>query len=313
VDQGIPIPVPAIIGDEWFSAVAERLEENRKRARQSCRGARHLFQGLIVCRRCGYAFHGTTNPASRSHTRRKYTYYRCGGIDAHRFGGERICRAKLVRADLLEQTVWQDVCSLLQDPGRIEREYQRRLKQVPPEAENKAHLQARIQKHKRGIGRLIDAYEEGLLEKGDFEPRVRQSRERLLALEAEVKKQSEGESRRCELRLVIGHVQELADRVKVGLNDADWQTRREIIRALVNRVEVDESQIDVIYRVDSLPFDRGPRRGHLQHCSRRRETRTGSPDTELCRSLTHRATSRLYPEFPNPPPEFPRIQGRLLG
>jgi len=25
--------------------------------------------------------------------------------------------------------------------------------------------------------------------------------------------------------------------------------------------------------------------------------RRGNPDTELCRSLTHRATSRLYPEF----------------
>jgi hypothetical protein len=27
--------------------------------------------------------------------------------------------------------------------------------------------------------------------------------------------------------------------------------------------------------------------------------RRGNPDTELCRSLTHRATSRLYPELPS--------------
>src|SRR5690606_28155381 len=87
--------------------------------------------------------------------------------------------------------------------------------------------------------------------------------------EAEAKKQAENEAQRSELRLVIGHLQEFADRIKSGLHDADWLTRREILRALVKRVEVDETQMRVIYRIDPLPFDHGPARGRLQDCWRR--------------------------------------------
>ena len=125
--------------------------------------------------------------------------------------------------------MWKDVCSLLEDPARIEREYQRRLKREPGNTEHDEHLQARIQKVKRGIARLVDAYEDGLLEKSDFEPRIRRARERLTTLEAEVKKQADEESQRAELRLVIGQLQEFANRIKSGLHDADWSTRREII------------------------------------------------------------------------------------
>ena len=180
-----------------------------------------------------------------------------------------MCHNKQVRTDVLDEAVWRDVCSLLENPGRIEREYERRLKHKPEESGNESHLQARIQKVKCGIARLVDAYEDGLLERSDFEPRIRRSRDRLATLEAEAKKQAEEESQRVELRSVIGQLQEFVDRIKSGLQDADWSTRREIIRALVKRVEVDETQIRVIYRIDPLPFDHGPDRGRLQDCLRR--------------------------------------------
>jgi site-specific DNA recombinase len=273
-DQGIAIPVPAIVGDDLFAAVEERLEENRKRNRQSRRGAKFLLQGLIVCGRCGYAFYGKpVSLKAAKGKRRDYAYYRCVGTDAYRFGGERICHNKQVRTDVLDEAVWQDVCSLLNDPQRIEREHQRRLKRQPHGTEHDEHLQARIQKVKRGLARLVDAYEDGLLEKSDFEPRIRRSRDRLAKLEAEAKKQADDESQRVELRLVIGQLEAFVDRIKSGLHDADWSTRREIIRALVKRVEVDEAQVRVIYRINPLPFDRGPEGGRLQDCLRRVEAK----------------------------------------
>jgi len=269
-DQGISIPVPAIVGEDLFAAVAERLEQNRKRNRQSRRGAKYLLQGLIACARCDYAFYGKpVSLKAGKGKRRDYVYYPCVGTDAYRFGGERVCHNKQVRTDVLDEAVWKDVCSLLENPARIEQEYQRRLKREPGQTENHEHLNARIQKVKRGIARLVDAYEDGLLEKNDFEPRIRRARERLTTLETEAKKQADEESQRVELRLVIGRLQEFVDRIKSGLNDADWSTRREIIRALVKRVEVDEAQVRVIYRIDPLPFDHGPEGGRLQDCLRR--------------------------------------------
>ena len=120
-EQGIPIPVPAIVSEELFTAVAERLEENRKRYRQSQRGAKYLLQGLIVCARCDYAFCGKPERRkAREGNRRDYVYYRCMGTDAYRFGGERTCHNKPVRVDVLDEAVWKDVCSLLEDPARID-------------------------------------------------------------------------------------------------------------------------------------------------------------------------------------------------
>jgi site-specific DNA recombinase len=268
-NQGTRIPVPAIVSEDLFAAVEERLSENRKRNRQLRRGARYLLQGLLVCARCDYAYYGKpVSLKAAKGKRRDYAYYRCTGTDSYRFGGERVCHNKQVRTDVLDEAVWRDVCSLLENPGRIEREYQRRLKRKPGDSGSDSHLQSRIQKVKCGIARLVDAYEDGLLERSDFEPRICRSRDRLAALEAEAKKQAEVESQRVELQLVIGQLQEFVARIKSGLHDADWSTRRDIIRSLVKRVEVDETEVRVIYRIDPLPFDRGPQGARLQDCLR---------------------------------------------
>ena len=270
-ERSVPIRVPALVSEELFAAVAEQLAENRQRQRQRARGARYLLQGLLVCARCGYAYYG--KPVSRSAARgkkRRYAYYRCVGTDAYRFGGKRLCQNKQVRTDLLEEAVWADVCALLNDPGRLEVEYQRRLNNKNSEKgdEDGQQLEGLIQKVQRGIARLIDAYSEGLMEKREFEPRVRDFRERLRRLEAEAKEQADLAAQERELRLVIGRVQEFAARVLAGLAEADWSTRREIIRTLVKRVEVEEGEVRVVYRVNISPFAESPQGGSLPDCRR---------------------------------------------
>jgi site-specific DNA recombinase len=130
---------------------------------------------------------------------------------------------------------------------------------------------------KRGIARLIDAYGEGLLDKSEFEPRIRRAKERLAELETQAKAQAELEIQERELRLVIGRLQEFAERVQEGLSEADWSTRREIIRTLVKRIEIGEGDVRVIYRVDASPFVEGPGGGLLPHCWRSPVAVTGEP------------------------------------
>lgn len=54
-EEWIFIPVPALIEEARYEAVQEQLAENRRRARQSQRGARYLLQGVLVCKVCGDA------------------------------------------------------------------------------------------------------------------------------------------------------------------------------------------------------------------------------------------------------------------
>jgi site-specific DNA recombinase len=119
-------------------------------------------------------------------------------------------------------------------------------------------LAARIAQLKRGIARLIDAYGEGFLEKDEFEPKIRQLKARLARLEAEEQGLAQEETRRAELRLIIGQLEEFTQRMDQGLEEADWSTRREIIRALVKQIEVSDDQVRIVYRVNTVPFVKAP-------------------------------------------------------
>jgi site-specific DNA recombinase len=270
-DEWISIPIPALVSEELFTAVQGQLEENRRRARQGQRGARYLLQGLVLCQQCGYAYYGKAiSASSRKGNPRDYAYYRCIGMDAYRFGGERICRNTQVRTDLLDRTVWQEVCALLEDPQRVEQEYQRRL--APPEEHERSSVDTQLSKLRQGLARLIDSYAEGVIEKAEFEPRITRLRQRIADLEAQVRQLAQAAALQDELRRIIGRLDTFAAQVRDGLAEADWLKRREIIRALVKRVEVGDEEVNVVFRVGADPFVERPDRGVLQHCGRRGAT-----------------------------------------
>ena len=267
----ILIPVPPIVSEALFDTVQEQLAENKKRSRERKRGARHMLQGLLVCRNCGYSYYGKPiNLSGGKRKKRNYVYYRCIGSDAHRFGGQRVCPNKPVRSDFLEQAVWEDVCAMLSDPDRIEAEYHRRLTAGKKEGKWTAgtHLHSAVIKIKRGISRLIDSYQEGLLEKEEFEPRVRKAKERLQNLEQELKEQESVEEQLSSLRLVIGQMKEFSEKVMTGLHEADWQTRREITRAMVKEIKIGGEEVEIVYKVSPFFNGKGIKTKSWQHCLR---------------------------------------------
>jgi site-specific DNA recombinase len=263
-DQHIRVPVPAIIDEGLFAETAERLEENRKRNRARLAGVRYLLRGLLVCQKCGYGFSG-------HHHRGKWRYYRCCGTDRSRYQGERRCDARLVAVEPLEAAVWAEVRRLLKDPARVLEEYQRRLEAVqtsPGQLEREAVL--RQQTRTRGaIGRLIDGYAEGLIEKAEFEPRIAELRRRLAQLEAEAGALELAEEQARSLQLVIGKLSLFADLVRDRLEEADWSTQREIVCTLVKRIEVGDDAVRVVFRIDPNPSGPSEPRRVLPHCPNR--------------------------------------------
>ena len=263
------IPVPALISEELFDAVAQQLAENKKRNRQGRRGAKYLLQGLLKCGCCGYSYYGKPARGGRANGKyRRYTYYRCIGTDAYRLGGNRICDNKQIRTSVVEEAVWEDVSDMLRDPERIQQEYQRRLTDDNPESSLALKQnEAAVNKVKRAIARLIDAYEDDLLTKDEFEPRVRQSKNRLAQLQAEHDKLSTRADEQDELRSVINHLDEFSRQLSEGIETLDWTSKREVIRALVKRVEIGKEDVRVVYKIGQLPFVQGPASGaSLQDC-----------------------------------------------
>ena len=134
--------------------------------------------------------------------------------------------------------------------------------------EDLASIETRIGKVRRGIARLIDSYAEGLIEKQEFEPRISRLRQRLADLQGQAQQITDEMAHQVELRLIISRLEEFAMKVRDGLDEADWLTKRELIRTLVKRVEIGKEEVNIVFRVTPVPFDLSPERGSLQDCWR---------------------------------------------
>jgi site-specific DNA recombinase len=262
------IPVPALVAPAMCAAVQEQLQETKRHARQSRRGALYLRQGLLPCQHCGYAWYGKRlRPSARKGKPRAYAYYRCLGTDAYRFGGERLCQNTQVRTDLLDLAVWQEVCTLLAHPERLAEEYRRRLQ---PGTRTKrtplSTVESQISKRRQGVARLIDSYAEGLIDQGEFEPRVTRLRQRLARLEEQRQALADEAALHGELQLIIGRLEDFAAKLHDGLGAADWTRKRDLIRALVKRVEVARDDVNIVFRIDPYPGDADPEKKSWQLC-----------------------------------------------
>ena len=256
LEEQIEVAVPALVSEELFALAQQQLEENRRRSRLGPRGMRRLLQGLVVCQQCGHAlcYHGSGQ--RKKDGRRRVYYYRCTGLDSHRWGGQRLCSSRAVRAELLEQVVWEDVCALLRDPARLKQEYQRRLTEADTTQQRAAEpTRALRQRVQQSITRLLDGYQEGLMSREEFEPRLRQARERLAHLDKEVAALAEAEAQRGTFHEVLSQFQSFAHRVHANLQSADLPTRMRILRWLIKKIEVDREEIRIIYKVGPPPHE----------------------------------------------------------
>jgi len=205
------------------------------------------------------------------------THYtlRCCGTDAYRLGGQRVCWNAQIRTDRLDEAVWREVERLLHDPARIAAEYERRLddaRRRGTDGPDLAAAEAQAAKLRRSMGRLIDSYAEGLIERSEFEPRIAGFRQRIQGWEAQVEAMRDEAALRSTLSLVIGRLEDFAKRVHDRMSKVDWLMQRELIRTLVKRVEIDQGDVNVVFRIDSTlptPDPSSPgQNSFLQYCGR---------------------------------------------
>jgi site-specific DNA recombinase len=266
-EQWIAIPVPPLVDAALFEGAQEQLSENRRRYRRPQQGMRYLLQGLLVCQSCGYALCGRWK-ASPHRLGHGYSYYRCTGTDSHRFDGQRRCDARPLPVEPLDTAVWAEVCCLLENPARVADEYQRRLQAMRngprrPELET---VERQLTKLRAGTGRLIDSYAEGVISKAEFEPRLAGMRQRVAKLEAEATALQDVAEEARSLQLVIGKLATFAALVRDRLDEAEWVTRRNLIRTLVRRIEIDDQYVRVVFRVGSETQNDVGLRWSSHHC-----------------------------------------------
>ena len=167
---------------------------------------------------------------------RDFRYYRCSGTDAYRFGGERICSNTQIRAESLEAEIWENVCKVVRNPGSLQQENQD-SKQRDALLENVDTLSAQRQKLRHGLERLIDSLAEGVIDKDQFTSRMNRTKARIADIDKKIGTQAADEELRTHVRSVMNRLAELSTHLQSQLNGADWATKREVVRALVQRID----------------------------------------------------------------------------
>jgi site-specific DNA recombinase len=141
-------------------------------------------------------------------------------------------------------------------------------------------LERQIARLQRGVDRLIDGYAEEVISADEFRPRLAGLKQRLSRLRAERDAAAAAHEAERGLHLVIGRLEEFAQRVHAGLDGLDWHGRREIIRAVVRRIEIDHDQVEVVFRIPgTFPSGAGDSGG-----SGPGDTGLPSPDRQHCRA-----------------------------
>ena len=125
-EESTRIPVPALVDQDTFDRVQQRLADNERFAARNAK-VPSLLQGLAACASCGYGYYRTSTTTS---TGNKIYYYRCLGSDDYRYQGGRVCASKPVRADYVDKVVWDHVTGLLADPALIRAEIGKRLERA---------------------------------------------------------------------------------------------------------------------------------------------------------------------------------------
>ncbi|WP_255445867.1 recombinase zinc ribbon domain-containing protein, partial [Wolbachia endosymbiont of Drosophila mauritiana] len=192
---------------------------------------------------------------------KKFSYYRCSSTIRITDGREK-CTNKLVRTDMLETAIWEKVKNLLKNPEIIKNEYHRRIAENKNDESSDKKLARRENQIKQGIEKLMEDYysqenvgDKGYISEEEFKQTMKRMRERLRGIEEEKKKVVDQKAIEKGMNLIINSIKSLYSSVKSNLEQLDWQTKRGIIKALVERIQIGYDQVEVAFRIEEPAQD----------------------------------------------------------
>jgi site-specific DNA recombinase len=252
-EEWIEIPVPALVSEESFARAQELLQQNKIRSRRRTIEP-SVVQGLVSCAKCGYAFSRTSTQTSS----RKIHYYKCIGSDSWRKLGGPVCdNGRFIRQELLDQIVWAEVIRLLEDPTLIQQELDRRLiaaRASDPTRKREQSLQRELIHVGKGIERLLNAYQEGLLSIEQLRERIPVLRQRQQALRVELQAIADQTKDRAAFLRLAETLMAFLGRLRSAAETLNVIERQKIVRLLVKDVLVAEDTITIRH---SIPIPSG--------------------------------------------------------
>jgi site-specific DNA recombinase len=253
-EEWIPISVPPIIDLTTFHAAASRARENNAFASRNLQEGGCLLRKLVRCGRCGSSCSALTSRQTYGGEVHSTHYYGCLRTTSGFLRQER-CSQRRIRADVLDELVWEEVSTRLQDPALVLEAYQgHKIQRSDEEGGTKKdeRLKEQIKLVNRELSRLLDAYQCGALELPELQKRRHLVNSKLDMLNREqelLQKMAAEQKKEIDIKASLG---EFAALVSSSLKRISFENKQKLLRMVLDKVVVNEWKVDVHYNIPLL-------------------------------------------------------------
>jgi hypothetical protein len=164
------------------------------------------------------------------------------------------CGQRQIRADVLDEMVWEEVSARLQDPKRVQEAYQdcqHRHANSEHNAQGEPDLRVaeQIKRINKELSRLLDAYQCGAIELAELQRRRKLIDSKLELLNREqamLEKMAEQKERYADIQTGL---EEFATLVSNNLRHISFENQQKLLRMVLDKIVVKDWRVDLYYNI----------------------------------------------------------------
>jgi site-specific DNA recombinase len=250
---------PAIITVELFDKAQLQFQRNAEAARKMYQPAarRYLLRTLVKCGECGL---GMVCIRLQSVCKKyEYLYYQCKGHQPLTVGRTTKCASHNVRADRLDEAVWQALGQLLRAPQVIPHLHQTwaEAKQQSLSAleAQQSQLRQKLQRIERQDQRWLEAYRAEAINLAELQMWRQKLSAEQQQVEQEMRQLANARQQTIHWQQVIEHAETFGQLLGGNLDRLSFEERQAVAQCLIKKVVVTGEEVDIHF---VLPFETAP-------------------------------------------------------
>ena len=244
-DTWIGIPFPPLVDEKTWERVRARKFKRFSHSKRRTKTF-YLLQHMVKCAECGLYLGGraiTSDYQTVNGKRYFYKvdpprrYYRCYGMTSHKLG----CRRPgMIRAEHLEDHVWNEVKRMIQHPGLIVAGMESMNGQEDDGWDKEiVRAERELNRVQSEEDRAIRLYVSGKITEAQLDHQRKFITERLETLRAELDDYRRQQMALDEKRILLENIVAWADKVGGRLDEVPFEQRRDILKLLLDQVVID--------------------------------------------------------------------------
>ena len=150
-----PNAIPALVSEDLFNKVQEKLAKNKKAPARHKAEESYLLTTKLYCGKCGALMFGESGV---SHTGKMYTYYKCAAAKK-----KKTCDKKAVRKQWLEDLVINETMKLVEDDASMNAIIAKVMELQNQESTDLPIYEKQLKETEVGITNMLNAIQMGIL------------------------------------------------------------------------------------------------------------------------------------------------------